>query len=61
MINWSYIAKGIEYYQSLGYEYREVPWIIGKEAIDVTLPPGRIPFKVDEENFLVGSAEQSFV
>ena len=60
-INWQIFGEAVEYYEDLGYQYIEVPWRVGPEAIKKTLPS-----HVDLEIFndpinLVGSAEQSFV
>lgn len=62
-INWSLIPVVINEYAKLGYKYVEVPWLVDKESIFVTLPNGRTPFKVDgiENKYLIGSAEQSFI
>jgi hypothetical protein len=61
MINYSLISKAIKAYKKLGYKHIDVPWTVSKNIIDITLPPGRIAFPADGENFLVGSAEQSFL
>ena len=59
-INYSNIGKAIDFYQSLDYEYIEVPWIVSEHAINATLPPGAIATKTNM-GYLVGSAEQAFV
>lgn len=59
-INWEYIGKAVSFYKRRGFKYLEVPWIVGTEAIGVTLPIGRRPTTV-HEGFLVASAEQSFI
>lgn len=60
MINYAKIAKAIEYYNLQGYEYIEVPWIVGKDAIDVTKPQESRYFETTFGH-LVGSGEQSFL
>lgn len=60
-INWNLIPIVINEYLKLGYKYVEVPWFVDKESIFVTLPNGRSPFKVNENQYLAGSAEQSFL
>lgn len=59
-INWSRIAQVISIYQSMGYQYLEVPWIISDEATNITLPAGRQIVR-SNDGALVGSAEQSFI
>jgi seryl-tRNA synthetase len=60
MISWNYIARAIDYYQLSGFNYIEVPWIVSGDAIYSTIPKDRSPIPTNNE-FLVGSAEQSFV
>lgn len=60
MIDYSKIAKAQEYYNKLGYKYIEVPWLVSKQANEVTKPQGI----KDYETFngcLVASGEQSFI
>jgi hypothetical protein len=61
MINYNLISKAIKKYKELGYKHIEVPWSVSKEIIDITLPPGLIAFPAEDQNFFVGSAEQSFL
>lgn len=60
-INWTAIAHAQKMYQGFGYEPVEVPWLVGDEAINATLPGGATPYIVQTGDSLVGSAEQSFV
>jgi hypothetical protein len=59
-IRWDFVSQAIAYYSGLGYRYVEVPWVVGSEAINVTLPSGRTAFST-MGGALVGSAEQSFI
>jgi hypothetical protein len=60
-IRYDLIAHAIDWYRSRGtYDYVEVPWIVGRPAVDATLPPGHEPY-MTTGGALVGSAEQSFV
>lgn len=59
-IAWKYIAQAIEFYENEGFEYVEVPWIVGPEAVTVTLPEGHKAYETTGGS-LVGSAEQSFL
>lgn len=59
-IDYRKLADALDHYESRGYNYREVPWVISKEAMAVTLPPGR-PATAVQYGDLVGSAEQSFI
>lgn len=65
---WEYISQSINLYQNAGYEYIDVPWIVTRDALAVTLPPYKTGFSIfetmrlnSEANCLVGSAEQSFI
>ena len=62
-IDYGLIAKALDYYRAAGFKYVEVPWIVSREAIEVTLPAGRQPHMIDLHpgRGLVGSAEQSFL
>lgn len=59
-INWKLISSAIDFYQSRGFTYLEVPWIVAPTSTDVTTPPGKRALSTDIGN-LVGSAEQSFI
>lgn len=58
MIDYLKIAKAVEFYSD--FRYIEVPWAITKEVMGVTLPTGRTLYPF-EGNYLVASAEQSFL
>ena len=58
-INYGLIAQAIAFYQKLGFEYIEVPWIV-PEFIRRLTYNGPISFNT-EFGPLVGSAEQSFL
>lgn len=59
-INWARIAKALAFYQKQGFAYIEAPWLVSKEAIGVTIPPGHQSYTVANQE-LVASAEQSFI
>jgi hypothetical protein len=59
-IDYRKISAGLDYYESLGYPYLEVPWVVSKEAEQATLPKGAIATSVQYGD-LVGSGEQSFI
>lgn len=59
-IDWPLISRAIDYYEDWGYKYKEVPWVASYEAMKVTSPKNSRLFSVDL-NYLVASAEQSFV
>ena len=67
MINIRRIGQAIEYYEELGYEYIDTPWLVDHINITKTIPEGKTPLWVnnidDKLNniFLVGSAEQGFL
>jgi seryl-tRNA synthetase len=58
-INWINIATAGLYYQGLGYQYVEVPWIVPSEIIKITFD-GLTDFRTPKGD-LVGSGEQSFL
>jgi hypothetical protein len=60
MIDYMKIATAVEHYKTLGYEYIEAPWLVGRETIDVTKPPDSQYFDT-LFGHLVGSGEQSFI
>lgn len=60
MINWHNISNAIDFYQSLGYKYIEVPWFVSKRAIEATFPTNSNKFTCNIGT-MVGSAEQSFI
>lgn len=59
-IAWKYIAQAVEFYESVGFTYIEVPWIVDPKVVAVTLPEGHKPYDT-VGGTLVGSAEQSFL
>ena len=59
-VNWAKIGEAVEWYKSIGYEYLEVPWIVGDEAYKGTAPPWVEDYKTLGGN-LVASGEQSFM
>lgn len=68
-IDYTVISEAVEYYQRNGYTYIDVPWFVGEEAINVTLPPEgsllviRDPLRRSTRNdrYVVASAEQSYI
>jgi hypothetical protein len=59
-INYKRVGEAIEHYGKIGYEYIEAPWLVSKEAIDITRPPTVKPFETFMGQ-LVASGEQSFL
>jgi hypothetical protein len=57
------LVRALDFYASRGFVRAEVPWLVSKEAMRVTLPKfvdiGSVPRLGD--GMLVGSAEQSFI
>jgi len=64
-IQYSLIAKAIEFYHLNGYSYIEAPWVVSKDALSATLPPNKFGYGLYHPNqplnYLVGSAEQSLI
>jgi len=59
MINYGRIQNAIDFYQKLGYQYLDVPWLVKKESVDVTKPPTARNYETFA-GCLVASGEQSF-
>lgn len=60
IINWQRLAYAEGHYRALGYAPTDVPWIVSRDAYNVTAPTDGVPF-VTLGGCLVGSAEQSFI
>jgi hypothetical protein len=60
MIDYHLISNCIKKYEDLGYKYIDVPWFTTEKIVNITLPPGKKPFHINND-YLVGSAEQSFL
>jgi hypothetical protein len=60
-IDYTNIALAVNYYERLGYKYMEVPWIVSKEAMNVTKPPFATRTFETFMGDLVASGEQSFI
>ena len=60
MIDYSKIARAVEFYRDRGFQYVEVPWVVHKEIIDITKPTDAKYFNTFIGS-LVGSGEQSFL
>lgn len=62
MIDYSLIADAIEYYQDQGYELIDVPWTVPEHVLKITCKENHM-FENNKylNNYLVGSAEQSFL
>jgi hypothetical protein len=60
VIDYHKIARAIEFYKMLGYEYIEVPWMVSTASIDITKPPNATRFDTWRGS-LVASGEQSFL
>lgn len=59
-IDWFRLSAARQFYESQGFRYVEVPWLVDSSAVDVTLPPDRKRFDT-WAGTLVGSGEQSFI
>lgn len=59
-IDWMSIGQAQCSYYTVGYEYLEVPWLVGREAVDITKPPHARNFETFA-GCLVASGEQSFL
>ncbi len=59
-IDYSKLSEALMYYESVGYEYIEAPWVVEPASVAVTLPAGSTATSVSYGD-LVGSGEQSFI
>ncbi|AZU98611.1 hypothetical protein [Acinetobacter phage AbTZA1] len=59
-INLPQLLRAIEFYKKLGYKAISAAQCVPIAAINKTIPDGAVPKAHDEDNFYVGSAEQSF-
>lgn len=60
-VDWSLLARAIQFYTSKGYRYVEVPWAVSRASVDITCPNPAFAAEVNGLGCLVGSAEQSFL
>lgn len=61
VIHYSRLSDAIQFYTNLGYKYVEVPWAVPEWAIKATCPNPLSKPAIARSQFLVGSAEQSFI
>lgn len=59
-INLPMLMRALDFYQARGYRAITAAQCVSMNAINTTLPDGATPMAHDDENFYVGSAEQSF-
>lgn len=55
------LNKAQIFYEQHGFNIHDVPWVIERRYINVTLPKNRKPMQIGEDMCLIGSAEQSFI
>lgn len=60
-ISTSLVYDAITFYRSLGYQMIDVPMCVSDAAIKATIPINTDCLKKDENQYYVGSAEQSFI
>jgi hypothetical protein len=58
-IDWRILADAIAYYESLGYEYVETPWVVPLDVLRITFDGNHL--ETGDGRGLVGSAEQGFL
>lgn len=59
-VNWSFLARAQEFYQSKGWEPIEVPWVVAPYITRSTMPPG-IQATTTGMGDLIGSGEQGLL
>lgn len=57
-IDYKLLDKAINFYEKRGYAYKEVPWVVSPEVLNITRPKSIPEMK---ESALVASGEQSFL
>jgi phenylalanyl-tRNA synthetase alpha subunit len=60
-IDYNILNDSLYYYESNGYKYVEVPWMIDDKVSDITKPEDRENFYINDNQVLVASGEQSFM
>lgn len=60
-INYELLAQSIKFYESKGYEYVQVPWIVEPQYSLITNNNMLKVFDLNDMRHLVGSAEQAFL
>jgi len=60
-IDYVLLNEAYVYYQSIGFKYTDVPWIVGETAYNSTKPPESVDATVATGGYLCASGEQSFM
>lgn len=60
-IDWSRLARAVEFYKACGYRYVELPWAVDDRIVAITAPHEHWRSQVKGLGSLVGSAEQAFL
>lgn len=62
MINYKLIADAIKHYDSKGFTYIEVPWLVTENIDNITRPDDVGPLRIDsKDKNLIASGEQGFL
>ena len=59
-LDWTLLGRAAAFYESHGFTYIEVPWLVRSEITEITKPAGAENFSAPHGD-LIGSAEQSFI
>jgi len=60
-IDYGKISNSLEHYQKAGFKYIDADWVIPKDIIDITKPSEMAYSILNNNQYLVGSGEQSFI
>lgn len=63
-MNWQALADAINFYKAFGFEYKDVPWAVSQEVMNMTKPVNKLKdrtFILEDQKELIASAEQGFI
>lgn len=60
-VDWPLLTKALFFYEELGYQYVEVPWVVQRHIMDITARGNPAPEFGPKGGRLIGSGEQGFL
>jgi hypothetical protein len=61
VISYKHISQAVDFYTKKGFQFIDVPWVIGSHAVTITKPPGATKYTFGDEGYLIASGEQGFL